>query len=162
SPERNIIIGNSNALRQVLKVTKKVARTDVNVLIAGENGTGEELSVRELHRMSPRSQEVFIGVDMGAISESLFESELFGHVKGAFTDAKTDRAGKFETADGGSLFLDEIGNLSLSMQAKLLSAIQNRSIIRVGSNAVIPVDIRLISATNSDLPEMDAECQFCE
>lgn len=162
SPERNIIVGKSNALRQVLKLTQKVARTDVNVLITGENGTGKELIARELHRMSPRNQEVFIGVDMGSISESLFESELFGHVKGAYTDAKTDRAGKFETADGGSLFLDEIGNLSLSMQAKLLSAIQNRSIVRVGSNAVIPVDIRLISATNSDLPKMVAEGHFRE
>ena len=160
--ERNIIIGKSNALRQVMKLTQKVAKTDVNVLITGENGTGKELIARELHRMSPRQEEVFISVDMGSISESLFESELFGHVKGAFTDAKTDRAGKFETADGGSLFLDEIGNLSLPMQAKLLSAIQNRTVTRVGSNIVIPVDIRLISATNSDLTKMVAEGKFRE
>ena len=162
TPEKNIIIGRSKALNQVLKLTQKVAKTDVNVLITGENGTGKELIARELHRMSPRNKEVFISVDMGSIPESLFESELFGHVRGAFTDARTDRAGKFETADGGSLFLDEIGNLSLPMQAKLLSAIQNRSVVRVGSNTVIPVDIRLISATNSDLSTMVQEGRFRE
>lgn len=159
---KNIIIGKSPALNEVLKLTRKVAKTDVNVLITGENGTGKELIARELHRMSLRSQEVFINVDMGSISENLFESELFGHVKGAFTDAKVDRAGKFETADGGSLFLDEIGNLSLPMQAKLLSAIQNRSIVRVGANKIIPVDIRLISATNSDLQGMVQDGKFRE
>ena len=150
---RNYIIGTSRALNSVLKLTHKVAQTDVNVLITGENGTGKELIARELHHKSKRNDEIFIGVDMGAIPESLFESELFGHTKGAFTDAKADRVGKFEAANGGTLFLDEIGNLSLAMQAKLLSAIQNRTIVKVGSNKEIPIDIRLICATNNNLIE---------
>src|SRR5690606_12202466 len=133
-PERNLILGQSKALNTVLNLVAKVAKTEVNVLITGENGTGKELIARELHRLSPRKDEVFIGVDMGSIAENLFESELFGHVKGAFTDAKEDRAGKFEAAHQGTLFLDEIGNLSLSLQAKLLSSIQNRTVVRVGSN----------------------------
>ncbi len=156
------IVGESEALRSVLKLSKKVAKTDVNVLITGENGTGKELIARELHRMSERSSEVFISVDMGSISESLFESELFGHLKGAFTDAKEDRIGKFEAANGGSLFLDEIGNLSLQAQAKLLSAIQNKTIVKVGSNKEIPVDIRLICATNCDLNSMVIQGVFRE
>jgi DNA-binding NtrC family response regulator len=160
--DRNFIIGNSKALNKILKLTQKVARTDVNVLITGENGTGKELIARELHRKSGRQQEVFIAVDMGSIAESLFESELFGHLKGAFTDAREDRAGKFEAAHKGTLFLDEIGNLSLQTQAKLLSAIQNKSVVRVGSNKPIPVDIRLICATNSNLPQMVAEGLFRE
>ncbi|WP_101446319.1 sigma-54 dependent transcriptional regulator [Aquimarina sp. MAR_2010_214] len=152
--DSNYIIGNSKALTAVLNLVRKVAKTDVNVLITGENGTGKELIARELHRMSPRKNEVFIGVDMGSISETLFESELFGHTKGAFTDAKEDRAGKFEAANNGSLFLDEIGNLSLQTQAKLLSAIQNRTVVRVGSNKSIPVNIRLVCATNCNLNQM--------
>ncbi len=158
----NTIIGNSAALNQLLTLTRKVAKTDVTVLITGENGTGKEVIARELHQCSERKNEVFINVDMGTISESLFESELFGHKKGAFTDAKEDRAGKFEAANGGTLFLDEIGNLSLQMQAKLLSVIQNREIVRVGSNKSISVDIRLICATNCDLDQMVADGLFRE
>lgn len=159
---KNYIIGNSKALNTVLSLTHKVAKTDVNVLITGENGTGKELIARELHRMSPRKNDVFISVDMGAISENLFESELFGHTKGSFTDAKEDRAGKFEAAHGGTLFLDEIGNISLQMQAKLLSAIQQKTIVRVGSNKPINVDIRLICATNCNLEQMVADGLFRE
>lgn len=160
--DTNYIIGNSKALTAVLKLTNKVAKTDVNVLITGENGTGKELIARQLHRMSPRQNEVFISVDMGSISENLFESELFGHLKGSFTDAKDDRTGKFEAANGGTLFLDEIGNLSLQMQAKLLSAIQNKVIVRLGSNKPIPVDIRLVCATNGDLEQMVTDGLFRE
>ena len=159
---KDYIIGNSKALNAVLNLVRKVAKTDVNVLITGENGTGKELIARELHRISERKNEVFIAVDMGSISESLFESELFGHTKGSFTDAKEDRAGKFEAANGGTLFLDEIGNLSLQMQAKLLSAIQNRVIVRVGSNKPVSVDIRLICATNCDLDKMVDDGLFRE
>ncbi len=160
--DKNLIIGNSKALNAVLSLVKKVAKTDVNVLITGENGTGKELIARELHRLSVRKDEVFIGVDMGSIAENLFESELFGHLKGSFTDAKEDRVGKFEAAHQGSLFLDEMGNLSLQMQAKLLSAIQNKSIVRVGSNKLISVDIRLICATNCNLEQMVTEGLFRE
>ncbi|MEE9362034.1 MAG: sigma-54 dependent transcriptional regulator [Cellulophaga sp.] len=160
--DKNYIIGTSKALTSVLNLTRKVAKTDVNVLITGENGTGKELIARELHRMSTRKEEVFIAVDMGALSETLFESELFGHVKGAFTDAKEDRAGKFEAAHGGTLFLDEIGNLSLKTQAKLLSVIQNRVLNRVGSNKPIHVDIRLVCATNGNLEQMVKEGLFRE
>ena len=148
------IIGESTALQEVLNLVRKIARTDVNVLITGENGTGKELIARELHRLSDRKNEVFINVDMGSISDNLFESELFGHVKGSFTDAKEDRTGKFEAANLGTLFLDEIGNLSLQAQAKLLSAIQNKSIVKVGSNKPVEVDIRLICATNCNLDQM--------
>jgi DNA-binding NtrC family response regulator len=159
---KNFIIGTSKALNSVLNLVQKVAKTDVNVLVTGENGTGKELIARELHNRSARNNEVFISVDMGSISENLFESELFGHVKGSFTDAKEDRAGKFEAATGGTLFLDEIGNLSLQTQAKLLSAIQNRIIVRVGSNKPISVDIRLICATNCNLDQMVADGLFRE
>lgn len=158
----NTIIGKSKALKAVLNLTAKVAKTEVNVLVTGENGTGKELIARELHKLSGRKTEVFISVDMGSISENLFESELFGHTKGSFTDAKEDRAGKFEAATGGTLFLDEIGNLSLQAQAKLLSAIQNKTIVRVGSNKPIPVDIRLICATNENLDKMVADGLFRE
>lgn len=158
----NIIIGNSKALHEVLLLTRKVAKTDVNVLISGENGTGKELLARELHNLSNRKEHVFISVDVGTLSENLFESELFGHTKGAFTDAKEDRVGKFEAANGGTLFLDEIGNLSLSVQAKLLTAIQNKTIVRVGTNKVIKVDIRLVCATNCNLDEMVAKGLFRE
>lgn len=160
--DKNYIIGNSKALTSVLNLTRKVAKTDTNVLITGENGTGKELIARELHSMSTRKDEVFIGVDMGSIAESLFESELFGHAKGAYTDAKEDRAGKFEAANGGTLFLDEIGNLSLQMQAKLLSAIQNKVIVRVGSNKPISVNIRLVCATNCNLDQMVKDGIFRE
>jgi len=130
------------------------------VLILGENGTGKELIARAVHRQSTRSSEVFISVDMGAISETLFESELFGHVKGAFTDAKENRPGRFEVASGGTLFLDEIGNLPLSLQAKLLTVIQNRQVTRVGANKPVPVDIRLICATNQPIFKMVQEGSF--
>ncbi|WP_090293642.1 sigma-54-dependent transcriptional regulator [Flagellimonas zhangzhouensis] len=160
--DKSLIVGNSKPLTSVLELVNKVAKTDVNVLITGENGTGKELIARELHRLSSRKNEVFIGVDMGSIAENLFESELFGHTKGSFTDAKEDRAGKFEAAHQGTLFLDEIGNLSLQMQAKLLSAIQNRSVVRVGSNKPIKVDIRLICATNCNLEQMVADGLFRE
>lgn len=160
--KKNLIIGNSKALNKVLNLTRKVAKTDVTVLITGENGTGKELIARELHQLSTRKDEVFISVDMGTISETLFESELFGHIKGAFTDAKKDRVGKFEAANGGTLFLDEIGNLSLQMQAKLLSVIQNREIVKVGSNKPILVNIRLLCATNCNLNQMVSDGLFRE
>jgi DNA-binding NtrC family response regulator len=150
----NEFIGSSPVMQKVYDTVLKVAQTEANVLILGENGTGKELVARSLHRNSPRNKEVFISVDMGAISESLFESELFGHVKGAFTDAGSDRAGRFEVASGGSLFLDEIANLSMPLQSKILRAIETRQIVRLGSNKVIPIDIRLICATNMDIMEM--------
>ena len=159
---KHSIIGQSESIKSALKLTRKVAQTDVNVLVTGENGTGKELIAREIHHCSKRRNEIFIGVDMGSISETLFESELFGHLKGAFTDAKEDRVGKFEAADGGTLFLDEIGNLSLKMQTKLLSVIQNRTVIKVGSNQPIPVDIRLVCATNCDLEKMVSDGLFRE
>jgi len=162
NPGKNLILGQSRALTAVLNLVAKVAKTGVNVLVTGENGTGKELIARELHRLSPRREEVFIGVDMGSIAENLFESELFGHVKGSFTDAKEDRAGKFAAAHQGTLFLDEIGNLSLPLQAKLLSSIQNRTVVRVGSNKHTAVDIRLICATNCDLEQRVANGLFRE
>ncbi len=148
------IIGESAAIKTVFNMIEKVAITDANVLILGENGTGKEVIAREIHRKSARANEVFVNVDIGALQENLFESELFGHVKGAFTDAKEDRAGRFEIASGGTLFLDEIGNLPMPLQAKLLTAIQNKEIQRIGSNQPIPVDIRLICATNKNPEEM--------
>jgi len=154
------IIGNSYPMQQVFQTIDRVAGTDANVLILGENGTGKEVIARSIHRNSHRSQEAFIGVDMGAISETLFESELFGHVKGSFTDAKEDRAGRFEVAHKGTLFLDEIGNLSLPLQAKLLSALQSRHVTRVGSNKPREVDIRLICATNMPIFDMVKENKF--
>jgi DNA-binding NtrC family response regulator len=147
-------IGQCEVMQKVFNTIQKVAKTDANVLITGENGTGKELVARELHRQSARANEVFISVDMGAISETLFESELFGHVKGAFTDAKEERAGRFEIASGGSLFLDEIGNLPLPLQAKLLTVLQNRQVTRVGSNIPRSIDVRLICATNKSPHEM--------
>ena len=161
-PSAQILIGQSDPMKQVMAMVKKVAVTDANILITGENGTGKELIAREIHRYSKRNQEIMLGVDMGAISETLFESELFGHTKGSFTDAKEDRIGKFEAANKGTLFLDEIGNLSLSLQAKMLTTLQNRTIIKIGSNTHIPIDIRLISATNKDLNEMIANGLFRE
>ena len=160
--EVDICWGKSPAMQRLLTMIKKVAVTDANVLITGENGTGKELIAKMIHRYSPRAAETLIIVDMGAVTETLFESELFGHVKGAFTDAKADRSGKFEAADGGSLFLDEIGNLSYPLQAKLLSALQTRHITRVGSNKSISVDIRLISATNKNLFKSVKKGEFRE
>lgn len=154
------IIGESDAIKQVFNIIDKVAQTDANVLILGENGTGKELIARALHQKSLRRDKVFIGVDMGSITETLFESELFGHKKGAFTDAKEDRAGRFEAANGGSLFLDEIGNLSMPLQSKLLTALQKREVVRLGTNKSIPVDIRLICATNMPIYEMVDESTF--
>jgi len=160
--EQQFIVGSSPQLMQMLNLVRKVAKTDANILITGENGTGKELIAHEIHRLSERSQEVLVSVDMGAITETLFESELFGHVKGAFTDARENRPGKFEVADKGSLFLDEIGNLSFHLQAKLLASIQNRQISRIGSNQTIPIDIRLICATNKKLENMVHEGLFRE
>jgi DNA-binding NtrC family response regulator len=156
------IIGRSQPLQKVLEIVNKVAGTDANVFITGENGTGKELIAREIHRHSNRSREVMVSVDMGSISESLFESELFGYVKGAFTDAKEDRIGKFEAADKGTLFLDEIGNLPLELQTKILVALQSRTITKVGSHKPVPIDIRLVSATNKNLTEMVAGGLFRE
>ena len=157
-----MLVGRSPAMLQLMKVVSKVARTDANILITGENGTGKEILAREIHRLSPRGARPMLNVDMGAISESLFESELFGHERGAFTDAHESRPGKFEAANGSSLFMDEIGNLSIALQAKLLTVLQNRNVTRIGSNKVIPVDIRLISATNKDIPEMVKQGLFRE
>ena len=156
------IVGSSPELMQVLNIVRKVAKTNTNILITGENGTGKELIAREIHRLSERCDEMMVSVDMGAVSETLFESELFGHVKGAFTDARENRAGKFEVADKGTLFLDEIGNLSFHLQVKLLAALQNREITRIGSNQPIPIDIRLICATNKDLPSLVGRGLFRE
>lgn len=160
--EQRDIIGSSQQIQDVLKIARKVAKTDANVLLTGENGTGKELIAQEIHRLSDRSSEILVSVDMGAIPETLFESELFGHKKGAFTDAKENRPGKFELADKGTLFLDEIGNLSFQMQSKLLAALQNRMITRIGSNDAVQVDIRLICATNRNLDKMVKEGLFRE
>jgi transcriptional regulator with PAS, ATPase and Fis domain len=149
-------------MENVLQVMNKVAKTDANILVIGENGTGKELIVKEIHNISQRADEVFISIDLGTITETLFESEMFGHIKGAFTDAKEDKTGWFETASGGTLFLDEIGNLSLTMQSKLLTAIQNRLIYKVGSKTPIPFEIRLICATNKNLQEMVSKNLFRE
>lgn len=162
SKESGMFWGESNAMQQLRNLIEKVARTDANILITGENGTGKEMLAREIHILSNRKKEAMVPVDMGAITETLFESELFGHMKGSFTDARADRPGKFEAANNGSLFLDEIGNLSYHLQAKLLTALQRRSIVRVGSNTPIPINIRLICATNRDLQEMVEKEQFRE
>ena len=154
------IIGVSEPMQKVFRTISKVADTDANILILGENGTGKELVARALHKNSKRSKEVFVSVDMGSLSQSLFESELFGYVKGAFTDAKEDRAGRFEIASGGTLFLDEIGNLPLELQSKLLTVIQNKEVYRVGSNKPIKIDLRLICATNIPIYEQVAANKF--
>lgn len=154
------IIGQSEGIMSVLATVKKVAKTDANILILGENGTGKEVIARAVHRASQRKNEVFISVDLGAISESLFESELFGYKKGAFTDAKEDRAGRFEAANKGTIFLDEIGNLSMPLQSKLLSVLQNRKVVRLGSIKEIPVDVRLVCATNMPLYQMVEDGKF--
>lgn len=156
------LYGRSSEMLLVKDTIRKVARSDSNVLILGENGTGKELVAREIHAASNRSSEVFIHVDMGSISPTLFESELFGHTRGAFTDAKTDKPGRIEIASGGTLFLDEIGNLQAEMQTKLLNVLQNREIYRIGSNRPQPVDFRLISATNQNLRELISARMFRE
>ena len=154
--------GDSPAMAEIRKTLDKIAPTDATVLITGENGTGKDVLAREIHAHSLRNEKEMVAVDAGAITETLFESELFGHVKGAFTDAHADHAGKFEQADGGTLFLDEIGNIPLHLQAKLLRAIQSRSIIRVGGSEPRPVNIRLICATNMDLEQLVREGRFRE
>jgi DNA-binding NtrC family response regulator len=157
-----VTIGRSDSMKRVMDMVRKVAKTDANIFITGENGTGKELIAREIHRYSNRNSEIMLSVDMGAISETLFESELFGHTKGSFTDAKEERMGKFETANNGTLFLDEIGNLSLALQAKLLTALQNRTVTRIGSSKALPIDIRLVSATNKNLNSMISDGLFRE
>jgi DNA-binding NtrC family response regulator len=164
-PERSegsMYWGTSKAMADIRKTLDKIAPTDATVLITGENGTGKDVLAREIHAHSLRSGKPMVAVDAGAITETLFESELFGHVKGAFTDAHTDHVGKFEQADGGTLFLDEIGNIPLHLQAKLLRVIQNRSVVRVGGSQAIPVNIRLICATNMDLQQLVREGRFRE
>ncbi len=161
-PGSQMIIGQSEPMKKVMELVKKVAYTDANIFISGENGTGKELIAREIHRYSKRNNEIIISVDMGAISESLFESELFGHTKGSYTDAKEERVGKFETANKGTLFLDEIGNLPLPLQVKLLTSLQNRTIVKLGSNIPVPIDIRLISASNKNLNKMISDGLFRE
>lgn len=157
-----MLIGRSPAMTRLFRTVTKVAKTDANILITGENGTGKEMLAREIHRLSLRSRKGMSTIDMGAVSESLFESELFGHEKGAFTDAKESRPGKFETASGSTLFLDEIANLPVGLQAKLLAVLQNREITRLGSNRKTTVDIRLVAATNRNLPEMIRQGLFRE
>lgn len=154
--------GNSQTIRPLRMLVEKVSTTDTNILITGENGTGKDMLAREIHRLSNRKEGPMIAVDMGAITESLFESELFGHVKGSFTDAHTDRIGRFEAADGGTLFLDEIANLPYHLQAKLLTAIQKRCFVKVGSNTQQPTNIRLICATNRNLEDMVRNGEFRE
>jgi len=160
--DQRIIIGSSSQIQDILNIARKVAGTDANILITGENGTGKELIAREIHNMSTRSKEVMVSVDMGAITETLFESELFGHVRGAFTDAHETKQGKFEAAERGTLFLDEIGNLSFHLQAKLLAVLENRQFSPIGSNRIIPSDFRLICATNRDPEKLVKEGLFRE
>jgi two-component system, NtrC family, response regulator HydG len=154
------LLGTSEAMHDIFYKINKIAPTDANILILGENGTGKDLIARAIHQLSLRADKAFVKVDVGALTESLFESELFGHKKGAFTDAKEDRMGRFEAASGGTLFLDEIGNISLQQQAKLLSVLQNRQVTRLGSNQPTPIDIRLICATNIPLQELANESKF--
>ena len=154
--------GDSEVMNNLRSIVEKVAATDANILITGENGTGKEVLANEIHRLSTRCGKKMLPVDMGAITETLFESELFGHVKGAFTDAKVDKPGKFELADGSTIFLDEIGNLSYGLQAKLLTALQRRSIVRVGGSTQIPINVRLVCATNRDLQQMVNDGEFRE
>ena len=152
--------GESAEMKRIRQMVERVAITDANILLTGENGTGKEVLAREIHRQSARCRRAMVSLDMGAIPDTLFESELFGHTKGAFTDARTDREGKFETANGSTLFMDEIGNLPLHLQAKMLAVLQNRAVTRLGANVATPVDIRLISATNRDLHEAVAKGEF--
>lgn len=161
-PAVGMVWGKGESMSAIRRTVDKIAPTDATVLITGENGTGKDVLASEIHRLSERASRPMVSVDLGALTETLFESELFGHVKGAFTDAHADHAGKFELADGGTLFLDEIGNIPLHLQAKLLRAIQNRSITRVGDSKAIPVDIRLICATNRNLEQMVKDGEFRE
>ena len=154
------LLGDSDAMQDILFKLKKVAPTDANILILGENGTGKELVAKAIHENSARANKPFVKVDVGALTESLFESELFGHKKGAFTDAREDRSGRFEAANGGTLFLDEIGNIPLHQQSKLLSVLQNRQVIPVGSNQAVDIDIRLLCATNVPLSDLADEKHF--
>jgi DNA-binding NtrC family response regulator len=160
--EQELLTGSSPAMQKVLQMVEKVAKTDASVLITGENGTGKGLIAHRIHQLSNRFRELLVTVDMGSVPEHLFESELFGHKKGAFTDAREDRSGKFQLAHKGSLFLDEIGNLPLQQQTKLLVALQSRTVVPVGSNKPVEVDIRLISATNADIDQQVAEQEFRE
>jgi DNA-binding NtrC family response regulator len=154
------MIGESEVMQDIFHKIDKIAPTDANILILGENGTGKDLIATAIHQQSMRADKPFVKVDVGALTESLFESELFGHKKGAFTDAREDRIGRFESAGGGTLFLDEIGNISLQQQAKLLTVLQNRQVTRLGTNQPIPIDIRLICATNIPLSELANENRF--
>jgi DNA-binding NtrC family response regulator len=154
------LLGNSEVMEEIFYKIEKIGPTDANVLILGENGTGKELVAQAIHQKSVRARNTFVKVDVGALTDSLFESELFGHKKGAFTDAKEDRMGRFEAANGGTLFLDEIGNITLQQQAKLLTVLQNRKITRLGSNELVPIDIRLVCATNLPLSELANEGRF--
>ncbi|MGI4875617.1 MAG: sigma-54-dependent transcriptional regulator [Janthinobacterium lividum] len=154
------LLGESDAMQAVRYKLEKIAPTEANVLILGENGTGKDVVARLLHQLSPRAAAPFVAVDLGAVTESLFESELFGHVKGAFTDARQDRPGRFEAAQGGTLLLDEIGNLPLPQQVKLLAVLQNRQVLRLGSNVPVPIDVRVVSATNAPLYQLAAEDRF--
>lgn len=154
------LLGNSEQMEAIFYKIEKIAPTDANILVLGENGTGKDLIARAIHQHSLRASKPFVKVDVGALTESLFESELFGHVKGAFTDAREDRIGRFENANGGTIFLDEIGNISLQQQAKLLSVLQNRTVTRLGSNKAIPIDVRLVCATNLPIQELANENRF--
>ncbi|UYQ93029.1 sigma-54 dependent transcriptional regulator [Chitinophaga horti] len=156
----NNLISVSKAMQDILETAARVAETDANVLILGENGTGKDLLARHIHQLSLRKDKSFVSVDLGALSETLFESELFGHAKGAFTDARDDRMGRFEEANGGTIFLDEIGNITLPFQAKLLTVLQHRSVTRVGSNKSIPINVRLICATNRNISHMASQYLF--
>ncbi|MDR2956187.1 MAG: sigma-54 dependent transcriptional regulator [Prevotella sp.] len=160
APEMNEIIGESEAMQEVFSLVEKLSETDANILILGENGTGKDIFARAIYHNSPRSKDVFVSIDLGSISESLFESELFGYEKGAFTDAKKEKKGRMEIASGGTLFLDEIGNLSLPMQAKMLTAIEKKTISRLGSTKNIPIDVRFICATNADIYQAVEEGGF--
>lgn len=157
---QNAMIGESEVMQDIFHKIDKIAPTDANILILGENGTGKDLIATAIHEQSLRADKPFVKVDVGALTESLFESELFGHKKGAFTDAREDRVGRFESANGGTLFLDEIGNISLQQQAKLLTVLQNRQVTRLGANQPVPIDIRLICATNIPLSELANENRF--
>lgn len=161
-PEYQPLIGNSEAMNAIRRTIEKVAPTDAEVLILGPNGSGKEVIAREIHRLSKRSDGVFMVVDVGSLTESLFESEMFGHRKGAFTDAREDRIGRFEAAAGGTILLDEIGNLSLPLQSKLLTVLQHKKVVRLGSNEAVDVDVRILSATNSNLEAMVKDGKFRE
>ncbi|KIC93646.1 sigma-54-dependent transcriptional regulator [Flavihumibacter solisilvae] len=156
----NELLGESETMQAIFYKIEKLGPTDANILVLGENGTGKDLIAKAIHQHSLRADKPFVKVDVGALTDSLFESELFGHKKGAFTDAREDRAGRFESANGGTIFLDEIGNISLQQQAKLLSVLQNRTVTRLGSNTPVPVDVRLVCATNLPIAELANETRF--